>query len=306
MSEQARFVTRPDQYPNFTQAIGLLLVTVSLMIVAGIGAGIVLGMLTGVLRIPIRDLSATSAIVELTAIGLTLLWGIRRTQASFGQVFPLAPLRPVFIIPVALTVVGCAIMLSEADNALRWFLPMPARYADIFSRIAGGRSSVWGSLAALVVVAPLTEEFLFRGLILRGFLRCYGARKAILASALLFGAFHLNPWQFLPATVVGVLFGWWFSQLRSLVPGIVGHALFNGVPWALQRVARLDIPGFTAPYGGVEFQPLWFDLSGLLLAALGLALMQRIFRSEVTSRGVAGSAVAASKSVPPAPRPDSS
>ncbi len=299
-------MTRPDQYPNFTQAIGLLLLAVVLMIAAGIGAGIVLGMLAGVLHIPVGDLSATTAIVELIAIGLTLLWGFRRTQASFGQVFPLSPLRPAFIVPVVLTVVGCAIILSEADNALQSFLPMPARYADIFSRIAGGRSSVWGSLAALVVVAPLTEEFLFRGLILRGFLSRYRARKAILVSALLFGAFHLNPWQLLPATVVGVLFGWWFAQTRSLVPGLVGHALFNGVPWALGRVAHMEIPGFTAPSGGVELQPLWFDLGGLLLTGLGLVLLQRMFRSEVTSHEADANAAAASKSAPPARRPDPS
>lgn len=299
-------MTRPDQYPNITQAIGLLLVAVFLMIAAGIAAGIVLGLLAGVLHIPVRDLSATTAVVEVIAIGLTLMWGFRRTRASFEEVFPLAPLRPALIVPMILTVIGCAILLSEADNALQSFLPMPARYADIFSRIAGGRSSVWGSLAALVVVAPLTEEFLFRGLILRGFLSRYSARKAILVSGLLFGAFHLNPWQFLGATVVGVLFGWWFAQTRSLVPGIVGHALFNGVPWALGRVARLEIPGFTAPYGGVEFQPLWFDLGGLLLTGLGLVLVRRMFRPEVTSREAGGNAAAASKSAPPARRPDPS
>lgn len=306
MSAQARFVTRPDHYPNITQAIGLLLVAVFLMIAAGIGAGIVLGLLAGMLRIPVRDLSATTAAVELLAIGLTLLWGFRRTRASFEEVFPLAPFRPGLIAPIVLAVVGCAILLSEADNALRLILPMPARYADIFSRIAGGGTSVWGSLAALVVVAPLTEEFLFRGLILRGFLNCYGARKAILASALLFGAFHLNPWQFLPAVVVGVLFGWWFAQTRSLVPGIAGHALFNGVPWAMQRVVHLNIPGFTAAYWGVEFQPLWFALSGLLLTGLGLVLVRRMFRFGVTSREAGGNAAAASKSAPPARRPDPS
>jgi membrane protease YdiL (CAAX protease family) len=174
-----------------------------------------------------------------------------------------------------LTVFGCIILLSELDNAFRLILPIPAQYAIIFSAITGTRSGPWGPLLALVIVAPLTEELLFRGLILRGFLSRYTAAKAVLVSAVMFGAFHLNPWQFLPASLIGVVFGWWFVRTRSLVPSIAGHAVYNGLPWLLVQFVRLDVPGFAGRSAGVEFQPLWLDLAGLLLAGAGIVLTAR-------------------------------
>ncbi|MGH2404412.1 MAG: lysostaphin resistance A-like protein [bacterium] len=136
----------------------------------------------------------------------------------------------------------------------------------------------------LVIVAPLTEELLFRGLILRGLLRHYTARTAIIASAVLFGVFHLNPWQFLGATVLGVLFAWMFVRTGSLHLCIFGHAFANGVP-LIVSVLKVDIVGFTSELTGVEFQPLWFDALGLVLSAVGLWRLRRYFVSSLTRFG---------------------
>ena len=62
-----------------------------------------------------------------------------------------------------------------------------------FETLVGG--PLWGALLAVVIVAPLTEELLFRGVILRGLLLHYSAPKAVIASSLMFGLVHLNPWQ---------------------------------------------------------------------------------------------------------------
>ena len=119
---------------------------------------------------------------------------------------------------MALTVIGTSILISEADNLLRTFLPPPAWFSDYLKSLVSAEISLWGSILSLVVVAPLTEELLVRGLILRGFLSHYSTRKAILASAIFFGVLHLNPWQFIGATVLGILFAWWFVQTRSMLP----------------------------------------------------------------------------------------
>lgn len=92
---------------------------------------------------------------------------------------------------------------------------------------------------------------------------------------MLFGAIHLNPWQFPVGVFAGILFGWWFVKTGSLLPGIIGHALNNGVPFIASWL-NLDIPGYTA---AGSFQPLWFDLLGVVLAVLGLFLTVNKFRS---------------------------
>ena len=122
-------------------------------------------------------------------------------------------------------------------------------------------------------VAPAVEEVLFRGLILSGFLSHYSTRKAVLASAILFGLLHLNPWQIIGATIYGILLAWWFMQTGSILPCLFGHALANTLALSVKALLRLEIPGFT---GG--FPPLWLNFLAFVLAALGVWLLIHQFR----------------------------
>ncbi len=130
-----------------------------------------------------------------------------------------------------------------------------------------------------MLVAPVTEEFLFRGLILQGFLARYSATKAVFWSALLFALFHLNPWQFAGALVLGLLFGWVVVQTGTLVPGVIGHAVANGWPLVL-GVLDIEIQGFNRMGESVEFQPWWMNLTGFLLVLFGLFLLKGTLRAE--------------------------
>jgi membrane protease YdiL (CAAX protease family) len=153
-------------------------------------------------------------------------------------------------------------------------LPPPDWVTEAFEPLYDPQN-MWGALLTLVIAAPLTEEPIFRGLILRGFLARYPTRKAVLVSALLFGAVHLNPWQFVGGTAFGVLAGWWLVRTGSLVPGLFGHALNNGLP-SLAQAFGLEIRGYTGALSGpVQFQPLWFDAVGAVLLGTGLWLTRR-------------------------------
>lgn len=134
-------------------------------------------------------------------------------------------------------------------------------------------------LPLLVLVAPLTEELLMRGVFLQGFLRRYSMKKAVFLSALLFAVFHLNPWQFAAALTTGVLFAWWRIRTASLWPGIFGHALNNGLGLITLDLLRLEIPGYTPHEGPAVFQPIWFNTLGVVLLAAGLWLTARMLRS---------------------------
>ena len=79
-----------------------------------------------------------------------------------------------------------------------------------------------------VVLAPLFEEFWFRGVVLKS-LRPYGNGFAIFVSALLFGLTHANLAQFFYATVIGVILGYIAVQTGSIVTTTVTHAMFNGI-----------------------------------------------------------------------------
>jgi len=255
-------------FPNISQTIGLL----ALVFAIQIGLALPVALITfvsGTTRIFENPL--TVAFFNTVSIGLVLLIGLKLAKASFREVFPFKPIRFILLMPMTFTVIGMGILLSEVDNLLRIFLPIPEWLEKALQSFFGGSQNVFSSFFTLVVVAAVTEELLFRGLILRGFLQNYSARKAIVVSALLFGAFHLNPWQFTGAVVLGGVFAWWFVKTRSLLPCLFGHALNNGLPLIALAIPQLKDLGFVSDgTGPVKFQPLWLDGLGLLLAAVGL------------------------------------
>ena len=78
------------------------------------------------------------------------------------------------------------------------------------------------------VIAPVCEEYLFRGLLLNR-LRPYGERFAVWASALCFGLFHGNFSQFFYACAIGVLFAGVVLKTGLLRQAMLLHALINFV-----------------------------------------------------------------------------
>jgi membrane protease YdiL (CAAX protease family) len=80
-----------------------------------------------------------------------------------------------------------------------------------------------------LVLAPLFEETLFRGVLLPVLGRWLGSRRAVLLSAALFAAAHLSLGEFVPLFVLGIGLG--VLRLRSgrLAASVLMHALWNGL-----------------------------------------------------------------------------
>lgn len=89
--------------------------------------------------------------------------------------------------------------------------------------------------------APIVEEVVFRGAILRELLAGSGHNRRwlmIAVSALLFSVAHFNPVQ-LPFTfVVGLLLGWMYCRTGSILPGMVYHWVNNSVAFAIGFVTQ--------------------------------------------------------------------
>lgn len=260
-------------HPGILHAIGLVVAVFILQVVLVIPLLVV----QAILKIDIVSHPAVVGILNILAIGAVLVWGLRINKMSTRQLFLLRPVPTPLLVPMIITSLGMAILLSETDNLFRFVLPMPEFVADVFQKLFTGQTSFWGSLMAMVVVAPLTEELLFRGLILRGFLSRYTVVKSVLVSSLLFAAMHANPWQFISAMTLGCLFAWWFLRTGSLVPCIIGHMLNNGFSLMVSR-SSVVIPGFSSqdPGAAAELQPWWLDLTGVTLTLLGIWLFRRI------------------------------
>ncbi len=84
-------------------------------------------------------------------------------------------------------------------------------------------------VSILVFLAPLGEEFFFRGLLYRNLREWLSSREAGLASALIFGFIHLDPTTVFPLVVVGYLFARSYERTGSLLVVVAMHAVHNGI-----------------------------------------------------------------------------
>jgi hypothetical protein len=260
-------------YPNLGHAVLMTVAVVVLQVSLSVPIevlGMVVGHALGCGPLHLTAHPVSLAVVNTIVFAVILLWGKTANRAPLRELFPLRPVRVGLLLPVVLTMLGASALLSEADNLFRWLWPMPAWLARILGDVLGAQDHPWSSFMVLVVVAPVTEELLYRGLILRGLLAHYRPGLAVLACAILFGLVHANPWQFVSATLLGALFGWWFLRTGSLLPCLVGHASHNSMVLFCQYLP-FEIPGFNQgdPMTATGFQPWWFNLGGLAVAAAG-------------------------------------
>ena len=162
---------------------------------------------------------------------------------------------------VGLSILGLGIILGELYNAVVTVLPMPEGFQDIFHQSWGKKTSYLSALFIGVLVAPFTEEVVFRGIILRGLLAHGSQNRAIIWSAILFGIVHQNPWQFPSAFILGLVFAYWVIQTGSLWPGILGHALNN---FLSVTFLHFDVPGFpvSEDFNVVIHNPWWLNVCG--------------------------------------------
>lgn len=139
-------------------------------------------------------------------------------NVGMGVIFYLAALPFIvfytFVYQAVLRGMGQEIMLQEV------------------AQIVAGEQSFWMRvyLAGLaVVLAPLFEEILFRGIGLPLIARKWGAAAAVVIVSLFFAAIHFHLPSMMPLFVIAVAFSLAYIHSGSIVVPIVMHALFNGV-----------------------------------------------------------------------------
>ena len=87
--------------------------------------------------------------------------------------------------------------------------------------------------AIVVLVAPLAEEMLFRGVLFASMRVRFGFWPAALASSLIFGVIHLAPAQLLPLVALGMVLAWMYERTGSLWPSVVAHVVQNAYVMAM-------------------------------------------------------------------------
>lgn len=135
----------------------------------------------------------------------------------------------------ALVVIGTLALSFTMDGVNSLMPPMPEWLEKALNNMVEGR--VWMNFICVSIFAPFFEEWLCRGMVLRGLLNYkrtgedgkHGIKPAyaIVLSSLFFGLIHLNPWQALPAFALGCLFGYVYYRTGSLKLTMLMHFTNN-------------------------------------------------------------------------------
>ena len=183
-------------------------------------------------------LSATASIITL----LIFLW---RKWTPVGKTYiqskPWATLA--WSAVAAIGVVIPSVWLQEQMPAL------PDTAGEMMTKII----TTPGGYFVIALLAPVVEEVVFRGAILRALLSSMQSKwGAICISAALFAPIHFNPAQTPHAFLMGLLMGWLYMRTGSIVPGVVFHWANNTVAYLIAVAYPGDETKLVDIFGGNE------------------------------------------------------
>ncbi len=182
---------------------------------------------------------SSQALLMLFGYAIPLILTIWATRKAFDKrgVFNYKPGPFWELLPLIVLISYAFLIVGEFTVFL---LPEPTGiFKKIFDLLNETMTSIFEhkilGFLMIGVAAPVLEETLFRGVILKALLKKYKPWKAILYSAIAFGIFHLNPWQFLYATTLGIWLGYVYWKTRSLFYPILIHALLNSTAFLVAQ-----------------------------------------------------------------------
>ncbi len=140
-------------------------------------------------------------------------------------------------------------------------------------------------LFALLVVAPVCEELLCRGVILEAVRAKRGAWAACVISSMIFGLMHLEPQFVLNAFIVGLLLSYIYLRTRSIFAPIILHSLNNLFAYVFLIFGIADSSVHDLVGGGMLYTVV-YSVSVAVLVFSVIAITRYINRIEREERKI--------------------
>lgn len=168
------------------------------------------------------------ALLVARGISLPILFGLKRVGPF--RALGIAAGLVVLLLPVLMLVAGIAYQVlgghAEQQEMVKVFRDAAK---------AGKRDVIWQVILTATLIAPITEEFLFRGYFYPVLKRVAGPAPAAIGVSLLFGAVHNNAIGFPVLTVLALGLTLAYEWSGSILVTILMHACFNsamlGLMW---------------------------------------------------------------------------
>jgi len=221
--------------PGLIHLVGVFAAFYALLLIAGRSAGIdpKMARISGSPHWHVGRCIEDGAKLATCVLIVVILRRHRSFRADAGS--RLGPRGVLKVSVLAVLIIMPISYLQLQMGQILWHWLEPDAQPPVHAVLEALRSTAWGRWGAVqlsiaaVLVAPITEELFFRGLLLQALCRYLNhAWLAIVLSGAAFGFIHKEqPQDVLPLITMGVILGYVRVRYRSLPACILIHALFN-------------------------------------------------------------------------------
>jgi membrane protease YdiL (CAAX protease family) len=180
-----------------------------------------------------------------------------------------------WLVPVIAAILAVATLVPSsllAEISMRIFPGDPERIAMFQEGLPRSLTGIILTITTVVLVGPLGEEIVFRGLLHRLASGYWSPAKATLLASLVFALVHAEPWLLLGLVGIGVALSFLYEVTGSLFACWVFHAVHNAV--ALLMMYNTDEVQ-TEPSPLTIEDILWLGASLVVWAIIGSWLWKR-------------------------------
>lgn len=106
--------------------------------------------------------------------------------------------------------------------------PPPQEVERIFNGVKTGKDLLLPFIA-IAILAPVSEELYFRGMVYPVFKARFGPLRGMIYSGLFFGSLHLDLYRVIPIAVGGAILAYFYEKTGTLTAPVVAHATWNSL-----------------------------------------------------------------------------
>ncbi len=172
------------------------------------------------------SLVSYSITMSITILGALAIRGVRGGKSPIAK-FSILGFNPSVLLWGMLMLISIAVIF---DPLMQYLPSTPELY---------GRG--WSMILTLVVIAPITEEFLCRGIILEAVRSKSGVWAACVVSSIFFAVLHMHPTSAINALIIGLMLSYLYIRTGSLFAPIILHSFNNALAYMLVWLGYQDM-----------------------------------------------------------------
>ncbi len=172
-----------------------------------------------------------NTLVQDLVIVATIVCLLRRRYHLPWSRIGIRPISPETVVTAVMWGVGVLIIMTGLVSMLNMLLPrgLPPQNVEAIFSVGTPAAAFVLSMFLMGVVAPITEELLFRGYLYEALKLHLTQRSAMMATSVVFAAVHMDIYRFLPLAFGGYALNVLAERKKSITASMIMHATWNGL-----------------------------------------------------------------------------